>query len=181
MSVRHDIAWVATKHRRRGPTKQQRLEVLKRDHCTCVICGRSPAVTHGLELEVDHIEPFSNGGTDELANYQVLCRDCNRGKGNRGDLNKTLAAELGALLDDINPQIRRQLGLGGRVSVVANQEDYVRLVRANDFHAPPLYAIEPSTNTIVGMGAARSLGLYTVRDNGGTKVHFYIAPKTSAQ
>lgn len=48
-----------------------------------------------------------------MANYQTLCRDCNRGKGNREELNKTPAAELAVLLDDINPQIRRQLGLGG--------------------------------------------------------------------
>ncbi len=66
------------------------------------------------------------------------------------------------------------------MSVVANQEDYVRLVRTNGFHAPPLYAIESSTNTIIGMGAARNLGLYTVRDNGGAKVHFHIAQKARA-
>jgi Homing endonuclease associated repeat len=39
-----------------------RYQILKRDHFRCVICGRSPATTLGLELHVDHIVPFSQTG-----------------------------------------------------------------------------------------------------------------------
>ena len=35
-------------------------------------------------LEVDHIIAKQNGGTDHLANLQLLCGNCNRIKGNRG-------------------------------------------------------------------------------------------------
>lgn len=43
-------------------------------------------------LEVDHIVPRSNGGGDDLANLQLLCRPCNATKGNR--TNAFLRAHL---------------------------------------------------------------------------------------
>lgn len=33
-----------------------------------------------MTLEVDHVTPVADGGTDELHNLATLCRDCNRGK-----------------------------------------------------------------------------------------------------
>jgi hypothetical protein len=160
--------------KRKPPTARQRLEVLKRDNYTCVICGRSPAITHGLELEVDHVEPFSTGGADVLENYQTLCQRCNRGKGNRAELNRALAADIVILLDEITPAIRAQLANAGAARVVANQEDYVRLVRANDALDPAAYAIDLIPNTISGLGAGGALGIYAVRDTGGTKANFMV-------
>jgi hypothetical protein len=55
-----------------------RFQVLERDGFTCQYCGqRAPNVT----LEVDHIKPISDGGTDEMDNLATTCRACNRGKG----------------------------------------------------------------------------------------------------
>ncbi len=34
-------------------------------------------------MEFDHIVPLSKGGRTELSNLQILCRKCNRSKGNR--------------------------------------------------------------------------------------------------
>lgn len=47
-----------------------RRQVLKRDGYQCVECGSRQ------RLEVDHIKPASESGTDDLANLQTLCRDC---------------------------------------------------------------------------------------------------------
>jgi hypothetical protein len=160
--------------KRKPPSARQRLEVLARDNYTCVTCGRSPAITPGLQLEVDHIEPFSTGGADALANYQTLCQRCNRGKGDQARLNKTLAADIAILLDDINPEIRRALESSGSARVVANQEDFVRLANANGALEQPLYVLQPNTNTISGRGAGGSLGLHAVRDSGGQKASFTI-------
>jgi len=54
-----------------------RFEVLKRDNFTCQYCGRkSPEV----ELEVDHIEPYSKTKDNSMENLITACKDCNRGK-----------------------------------------------------------------------------------------------------
>lgn len=57
-----------------------RVSILHRDGYKCVFCGRS---SKQVELEVDHILPFSKGGSNEASNLQTLCFDCNRGKGAR--------------------------------------------------------------------------------------------------
>ncbi len=54
-----------------------RYEVLRRDGFTCQYCGRT---ADERELEIDHIVPYSKGGTNDLGNLQVSCRECNRGK-----------------------------------------------------------------------------------------------------
>ncbi len=59
-----------------------RFKVLQRDNFKCCACGRSPATTQGLELQVDHIKPWSKGGETYIDNLRTLCRDCNLGKGN---------------------------------------------------------------------------------------------------
>lgn len=59
-----------------------RFLVMKRDDFKCCMCGRSPATTHGLELHIDHIIPWSKGGETVIDNLQTLCSDCNLGKGN---------------------------------------------------------------------------------------------------
>lgn len=54
-----------------------RFEVFKRDGFTCQYCGRkSPEVV----LEIDHIRPLCEGGTDDRLNLSTSCWECNRGK-----------------------------------------------------------------------------------------------------
>jgi len=54
-----------------------RFLVLERDNFTCKYCGRKAP---NVELHVDHIQPKSIGGLDELTNLVAACRDCNFGK-----------------------------------------------------------------------------------------------------
>lgn len=54
-----------------------RFKILQRDNFTCRYCGQfAPNVT----LEVDHVIPYVEGGTDEDDNLVTSCRACNRGK-----------------------------------------------------------------------------------------------------
>lgn len=58
-----------------------RYYVLRRDDFRCVTCGASPAITRGVVLHVDHIEPWSKGGPTVAENLRTLCEGCNLGKG----------------------------------------------------------------------------------------------------
>ena len=68
------------KKRSRYISKSVRVSVLHRDKYKCVFCGRS---SQKIELQIDHIIPFSQGGSNELDNLQTLCIDCNQGKSDR--------------------------------------------------------------------------------------------------
>lgn len=59
--------------------KKIRFEVFKRDGFQCAYCGKTPPE---VMLEVDHVEPVSLGGTDDINNLITACFDCNRGKTN---------------------------------------------------------------------------------------------------
>ena len=50
--------------------------VYARDGGSCRCCGSS------LNLEYDHITPFSCGGLNDVSNIQLLCKRCNRSKSN---------------------------------------------------------------------------------------------------
>jgi hypothetical protein len=66
----------------RDPTLRLRWRVLQRDRFKCCACGASPAITAGVELQVDHVVPWSKGGETLLENLQTLCSVCNLGKSN---------------------------------------------------------------------------------------------------
>jgi 5-methylcytosine-specific restriction enzyme A len=65
--------------RTRDITLKVRMQILQRDSFQCVYCGRKPP---DVKLEIDHIIPFSKGGSNDISNLQTLCFDCNRGKSN---------------------------------------------------------------------------------------------------
>ena len=50
-------------------SKKIRFEVFKRDGFTCQYCGNTPP---NVILEVDHIEPKSKNGKDDINNVEVL-------------------------------------------------------------------------------------------------------------
>jgi hypothetical protein len=61
-------------------SKKSRFEVFKRDKFTCQYCGaKAPDVL----LHVDHIEPKSKGGKNDITNLITACVDCNGGKSDR--------------------------------------------------------------------------------------------------
>lgn len=64
--------------------KALRVRVLERYECRCMMCGRSPK-EHGVVIHVDHIKPRSKYPelSLEFSNLQLLCDDCNFGKGNK--------------------------------------------------------------------------------------------------
>jgi 5-methylcytosine-specific restriction endonuclease McrA len=62
--------------------RRLRMEALKKHGARCQCCGASPQT--GAVMNVDHIKPrrLYPGLALSLDNLQVLCHDCNHGKGN---------------------------------------------------------------------------------------------------
>lgn len=62
--------------------RKLRMEALKLNGARCQCCGASPA--NGAVMNVDHIKPRKTHPelALEITNLQVLCEDCNHGKGN---------------------------------------------------------------------------------------------------
>ncbi|MEL6758221.1 MAG: HNH endonuclease [Pseudomonadota bacterium] len=63
--------------RKNIPTKT-RFAVLRRDGFRCSYCGHAPP---DRLLEVDHVLPVAEGGTNDLFNLVTICHICNNGKG----------------------------------------------------------------------------------------------------
>jgi len=55
--------------------EELRNKIFKRDKYKCKKCGAKE------DLTIDHIIPFSGGGTTEINNLATLCRKCNSKKG----------------------------------------------------------------------------------------------------
>lgn len=68
------------KNNRKPLSKKIRFEVLKRDKFTCQYCG---AAAPDVILNIDHINPVCEGGTNDITNLVVACQNCNCGKGPR--------------------------------------------------------------------------------------------------
>jgi hypothetical protein len=64
---------------RKSLSKKLRFEIFKRDSFACQYCGKTAP---NVVLEVDHIDPVSKDGSNDLFNLITSCYDCNRGKTN---------------------------------------------------------------------------------------------------
>ena len=71
--VRHD----GTIARTAPLSASRKRRVRERDGHACVLCGAAD------NLEIDHIVPYRDGGSNELDNLRTLCRPCH-GKRGRG-------------------------------------------------------------------------------------------------
>lgn len=88
---------------RKSLTKKVRFEVFKRDAFTCQYCGsKAPDVV----LEIDHINPVSKGGKNELMNLITSCYSCNRGKSDRVLSDNSIVEKQRRQIEELN--IRRQ-------------------------------------------------------------------------
>lgn len=62
--------------------RKLRMEALKKYGPKCMCCGATPAT--GAVMNVDHIKPRKNWPSLalDINNLQILCHECNHGKGN---------------------------------------------------------------------------------------------------
>lgn len=93
------------KNKRKSLSPKQRFEVFKRDSFRCQYCGKTAP---DVLLEVDHIKPVKEGGTNDIINLITACKDCNRGKGARLLDDNSVIEKQRAQLEELNER-RQQL------------------------------------------------------------------------
>jgi hypothetical protein len=94
-----------TKRKRSTISTKTRFEVFKRDSFKCQYCGRcAPEIV----LELEHIEPHSKGGSDDVLNLVTSCWECNNGKGDRRLDDNAVIEKQRTQLEDLQER-REQL------------------------------------------------------------------------
>jgi len=80
-----------------------RFEILKRDNFKCIYCGATSLET---KLHIDHKTPVSQGGTNNVDNLVVACKQCNLGKSDTPlqDNDYLIIKKLNTKLKDIKFQ-----------------------------------------------------------------------------
>jgi hypothetical protein len=90
---------------RESISKKARFEVFKRDNFTCQYCGaKAPDVI----LHVDHINPVSKGGGNDILNLITACAGCNGGKSDRLLSDRSEIEKQRGQLEELNER-RQQL------------------------------------------------------------------------
>lgn len=112
--------------KRKSLSKKLRFEVFKRDSFTCQYCGaKAPDVL----LEVDHVKPVKEGGTNDILNLVTSCSACNSGKGPRELSDDTVIEKRRRQLEHLQAR-REQLDMmmqwaGGVVDLVEDQVEAI--------------------------------------------------------
>ena len=100
---------------RKAISKKLRFDVFKRDGFVCAYCGATPPT---VVLQVDHIHPVVEGGTNTIDNLITSCQPCNIGKGANVLTNiPTSLKEKAAAIAEQEAQIK------GFYEVMQEQED----------------------------------------------------------
>ena len=111
---------------RSGITKKIRFEVFKRDGFKCQYCGRSAP---DVIVHVDHINPVSKGGDNDLMNLVTSCESCNGGKSDRQLSDNSVLEKQRQQLQELNVK-REQLEMmiQWRDGLKSLKEDVVDIV-----------------------------------------------------
>ena len=62
-------------------SEHDRYLISKKSNDTCVWCGKK--VFFGYGASVDHFIPLKKGGTNDLVNCVLMCKECNKNKGSK--------------------------------------------------------------------------------------------------
>lgn len=88
-------------------SQHKRLAIYLRDGLACAYCGKSANV----KLTLDHLLPYSLGGSNKETNLVTCCLNCNSARGNRPvkEFVADVAANLGTDEQAINRRIKNSI------------------------------------------------------------------------
>jgi hypothetical protein len=112
---------------RKNISKKIRFEIFKRDSFKCQYCGKtSPDVV----LEVDHIKPVSEGGTNDITNLITACFDCNRGKTNVLLDDKSVIEKQRQQLEELNERrLQLEMMMEWREGLTNLEQDKIDIIK----------------------------------------------------
>ncbi|GAB3801495.1 HNH endonuclease [Virgibacillus kimchii] len=118
---------------RKSLSKKARFEVFKRDSFKCQYCGNtSPDVI----LEVDHIKPVSDGGTNDITNLITACFDCNRGKSDVPLDDKSVLEKQRKQLEEINERrLQLEMMMEWREGLMSLDEERINIFKEHWFES----------------------------------------------
>jgi len=116
--------------------KEKRLAIYLRDGLACCYCGQS--IEDGAKLTLDHLKPYSKGGSNDATNLVTCCALCNSKRGNR--TVKAFAAgvahyagqatEAVRILAFIKTTTRRTLDIDAANELIAARGGFVEACKA---------------------------------------------------
>lgn len=110
--------------KRKGISKALRFRIFARDGFTCRYCGRQ---SDAVSLQVDHIIPVCQDGTNDEENLITSCADCNSGKAGHTIAQSAPTEEDGLrLAQERNEQL--QAARAASEAAKARREIFQRLV-----------------------------------------------------
>ena len=98
-----------------------RFEVFRRDSFKCQYCGKGAP---DIVLNVDHINPVSKGGTNEIFNLITSCFECNQGKMARKLDDENEVSKQKKQLDLLNERrVQLDMLLQWKTGLIKNSND----------------------------------------------------------
>jgi hypothetical protein len=99
------------KRNKKGLSRATRFAIFERDGFRCRYCGSGPKVNNSIILEIDHMVPVCEGGTNDPGNLVTACNVCNSGKAHfKVKLRVVNTFKKKTIVEDDKPE---QIGLFG--------------------------------------------------------------------
>ena len=117
--------------------KEKRLAIYLRDGLACCYCGES-IEGNGARLTLDHLKPYSKGGSNEPKNLVTCCLVCNSSRGNRTvkvfaagvSIYKGKPTTTQSILGFIRITTRRKLDINAALELIARRGGFVAACKA---------------------------------------------------
>ena len=115
--------------------KEKRLAIYLRDGLACCYCGQS--IEDGAKLTLDHLKPYSKGGSNDATNLVTSCLICNSKRGSR--TVKAFAAGVAHyagqpithnILGFIKTTTRRKIDINAANELIARRGGFVAACKA---------------------------------------------------
>lgn len=114
---------------------EKRLALYLRDGMACCYCGDT--VENGARLTLDHLKPYSKGGSNKETNLITCCSRCNSSRGNRAwkEFAASVAEYLNHgvkpehIMDHIATTVKRPIDVKAAKEIIAHRGGFSAAVR----------------------------------------------------